>query len=235
MRNLVLCSLLLPVAFSCIGGGDDKGGSGDADTDTDSDTDVDNTSCGNYAGVNRVGTEWRYAYDDGEISTGESISEITAWDPTTGELTIRTYTEYSNIYWQYISDGYYNYQCGPDGMAAVSYSTTYDQLLEDTTVSGDITVTYDEPSLVLPRALKVGDRWTDTVSGTTEDSQYGTSTFDYDIDYAVTFDEDITVEAGDYSTIVLETTAVGLTTQAWLAEGVGTVQTSNLELVAYAE
>lgn len=234
MRLLLITALLIPLG--CTGKDGSSGDESDTDTDTDADTDTDVdadlSDCGTYTGVSGVGTAWTYDYDD-SYSTGDSTAAVSNWDASTGTLTMYTTQDNASDFWENSSTTTSTYTCDSDGLHLVESSTEYENTYSDTTSTGTIVSTYDPPWLVLPRSLDVGDEWTEAITGQTVDSNYGTLVIDYEVSYAVSLEEDVTVEAGDFSTIKLNTSVAGSTSSAWLAADVGTVKTDATELTSY--
>lgn len=242
MRALILWSLMIPFVLGCPGKDDGSGDESDADTDsdsdsdtdTDSDTDADGAACSSYSGITGVGNAWEWDFAI-ESKTGTQTAEVTAYNAGSGAVTIESVLDYGDDYGSYYAATTSQYNCDAEGMKISASVTDYEITYSDTTTTGTTTLTYTTPYLVLLKDLANGDSWTATVAGTSEDSNYGTTPFDYEVSYEVTGEEDVSVEAGDYSTLVLEANVVGEISQSNLAKNVGTVKTSNTELVSYTE
>ncbi len=222
-------------------GGDDTGASGDAGGDGGGDAGGDGgaggATCGDLTGIDGVGTAWTYSFDDGNTS-GTIHTEVTALDAATGDVVLVSTYEGSGSGYDYSSESTGNYRCDADGFWILDQDTSYTVTTTSGTTEGWSTVTYDEPVLLVPNSVAVGDTWTTEATGTVETSTGQTIDLATTTDYEVVAEESVTVPAGTWDAYRIDITADAgtgaTTTTTWIAPGVGTVKTDSTELTAYS-
>ena len=189
------------------------------------------TDCGAWAGIQAEGTVWKWDLDV-LTTTTDLVSTVTALGD--GRATIESTYSYSTTYHDYSNDITAVYSCDADGLSLLSTSNVYDNGANSGGTQGTLTTTYDTPYLLLPPDLSAGDTWQATVKGTSVDSGMGsTTTFDYTIDSDVVGEDDVSVTAGDYSAMKVDSDEAGSSVYRWWAEDVGEVQAEDRDLVAY--
>lgn len=172
--QLGLVCVVLFVSSACGGGDDsgaatDSGGSDSGGSDTDSEDAM--PTCGPYTGIAAVGSKWTWVTTPSgspESTPTLSTEEVTALDAATGTVTIAVGGSPS---------GTKELLCTADG--------TYLLRSEEGALAGGTTVFdyADEPLLLMPRALEVGDEWTFPVKGVRRNlDATGTVTAEYPFD-----------------------------------------------------
>jgi hypothetical protein len=212
----------------------DADGDGDADGDADADADADgdpayDADCGPWAAI-ALGRSWTYEYDGSGGFTGGFGNEVAKLKNGKGEMA--NWGEYSTSGYTTDTDGTVDFVCDDGYRIAGSSSTS--------TTNGtrsSSTTTYDEPVLIIPASMKVGDEWTARFDWTTVVSGE-TYTGSYSQDYEVMARAEVSTEAGDFSAlrvkITYDTGSTTSSTTAWYAEGYGLVAGDGYELVDYA-
>ncbi len=221
--------------LACMGG--DKLGRGDdtASPDDSGDGDGDGVVagglCGEYSGVNGVGTTWEYDYNDGQGTTGPYVVEVTAIDGKDVELVTTlniegtTFTQDSTTTSQY--------RCGDEGMVLRSSYNFYTVVASNYEYDGWVDTTYTNGALVLPRTLTLGTSWVSDQTNTYTDSNGGDDGSSLSYTFEVTAEEDVNVPAGAYTALRVET--VDVPGVSHYAKGVGFVKTSYFQLTRYSK
>lgn len=202
----------------------------DSAVDTGPPVVADETLCGAYSGLSQAGQVWTYAFSAGE-STGQVIREVVELGEGTG--TLRTSLEWTSEAAKYASTTTTNVICDDGGMSVASEVSEWSGSDTTATTEGWQIDTYDPPYLVLARGLTLGQEWTGTTNLTRESSQAATTTDRYTYSFLVGAEEVLTVQAGTYTALRIDARGT-LGSQQYVAEDVGTVKTTELELVSLA-
>ena len=218
--RLLIGSLLTVLVAGC--GGKDGG------TDDSASAPLD---CGAYSGIQDVGSSWSWDYEvDGQEA--DLSAEVTAISGS--DVTIESSYDYSYTYVDYHQSETDAYRCDADGLWLLSMATEYDLTRDEGETQGTKDTNYDEPRLLLPLTFAVGDTWDEHVVGSVTDSGTdSTYNFDYIITATAYSAESVSVEAGDYDTMLVTEDAVGDILKWWRAKDVGIVKADDRELLSY--
>ncbi|MEY3213211.1 MAG: hypothetical protein RIT28_3692 [Pseudomonadota bacterium] len=231
-RSALFIAVSSTFTLACIGG--DKLGRGD-DTASEDDSGGGGGArgglCGEYSGVEGVGTTWEYNYNDSQGSTGPYVVEVTAIDGKNVEL-VSTLNIEGTTYSQ-DSTTTSQYRCGDEGMVLLSSYNFYDVIASGYEYSGWTDTTYTNGALTLPRTLEVGTTWVSDQSNTYTDSNGGDGGSSDVYTFEVTAEEDVNVPAGAYTALRVETAAYSGASH--YVEGVGFVKTDYFQLTRYSK
>ncbi len=193
--------------------------------------------CGDWSGIAGVGTTWEYSFSDASVS-GSFVTTVSSLDSATGDLVMDSLYDGTTSSYSYTSSTTGNYRCDGDGMWMLDVSTTYKVTAGGSDSSGWTRITYDAPVLLFPRDAAVGDAWTVDATGTIESSTADPMTFSTTTTYEVASEETVSVPAGSFDTLRLDSSTEEVsgpptTASSWIALDVGTVKTDTTELVSY--
>lgn len=221
--------------LACMGG--DKLGRGD-DTAPEGDSEGGGGGggglggvCGAYSGVAGVGTRWEFNYQDGQGGGGDYFIEVTSIDGDRVEQLSSlsaTSADYS-----YSSETTSQYRCDDEGMFILSSKTDYMSVVAGQSYSGWTESTFTGAALILPRQLEVGLTWVSDQSYTYVDSSGSSDSFDVTFNFEVSAEEDVTVPAGTYTALRVESD--GAEHGSHYTKGVGFIRSSYFELVRYTK
>lgn len=191
---------------------------------------VSTTLCGPYSGASGSGTTWDYSYDDGLGSVGiVNVKVLRVY----GELVLQQEVRTTGAMRTVDETIKVSPICDDAGLWTDYIETTYEITENGEQTAGTSVVSYTAPLLLLPRQRIVGTSWVVRVTGEQRDSNTGVTTLDYPLRTTIAAEEDLTVEAGTFSTLRVETETQGAVTHTWLAEGVGIVATDTMRLTEY--
>jgi len=206
----------------------------DADTDTDTDTDVEPVDCLPDFGM-ASGAQWVYSWRNSS-RTGNYIVDAIGFSADDQTATLRAESAWSDAGGAATFTGTKDthYWCDAQGLYVTGFSYSYSGQTSGNAYSGDYSVAYDEPALLVPLVIAEGGSWITTFVGTkTEDG------YDSDIDSTSTSEVMATgvVWSGGHASSEIKITddATGNFTTFWWGDGVGLVADISVQLVSYSE
>lgn len=222
--------------LACMGG--DKLGRGD-DTAPEGDSEGGGGGgggglggvCGAYSGVAGVGTRWEFNYQDGQGGGGDYLIEVTSIDGDRVEQV--SSLSMTSADFSYSSETTSQYRCDGEGMFILSSTTDYTSVVAGQSYSGWTESTFTGAALILPRQLEVGLTWVSDQSYTYVDSSGSSDSFDVTFNFEVSAEEDVTVPAGTYTALRVESD--GAEHGSHYTKGVGFIRSSYFELVRYTK
>ena len=200
--TLGLALLFLPAA-GCSGGDDDTGTG-----DTGGDGGTSGSLCGDYSSAWRTGAEWSWALDPAWVAAEEKDG---AW------RTVAMGSEDYNGYevWilqetgEYTSDPYpeegiqveWRLACDDTGVRVVQYEGVWSRTNNLGTEQGWWSVDFEEPPVIQPATMAVGDTWTVDTDFTFVTSQTSGANMHLDASFEVTGETSVTVGAGTFDAL----------------------------------
>jgi hypothetical protein len=234
-RSALFIAVTASFTLACFGG--DKLGRGDDTASTDDSGGGGGGGgllgglCGEFSGVDGVGTTWEYDYNDGQGTTGPYVVEVTAIDGKDVELVATLNVEGTTFTQESTTTS--QVRCGEDGMVLRSSYNFYSVNASGNEYDGWTEITYTNGALSLPRTLEVGTTWVSDQTYTYTDSNGGNDSISSVYTFEVTAEEDINLPAGAYTALRVE--ILDNTGASHYAKGVGFVKSDYFQLSRYSK
>jgi len=212
----------------------DDTGSGGATDDGTTESRPDDGPCPAWLGFTSADVTWEYDYLEPDLDV-EYIVTLDAYADGAGVLLeTQTYDVDGDTHHTLTTTTFY---CDAEGFWVTDRTSTYTTDPDDDAAAYAWNeVLYDEPILELPRSLTVGDSWSVFASGVTNSHTGYATKFSLQVEYVADTTESLTVPAGTYDTLRVETVTangpnVTLFNTLWYVWDVGLIATGLTEMV----
>jgi len=197
----------------------------------------DDGPCPAWLGFTSAGVAWEYDYLEPDLDV-DYVVTLDAYSDGAGVLLeTQTYDVDGDTHYTLTTT---TFTCDDDGFWVLDRTSTYTTDPDDDDAAYAWNeVLYDEPILELPRSLTVGDSWSVFASGVTNSHTGYATKFSLQVEYVADAAESLTVPAGTYDTLRVETVTangpnVTLFNTLWYAWDVGLVGTGLTELLSHS-